>query len=293
MKRSTAWKNLQTLCERFDEAVTTPERYPIPILRVWLYGSVLAEKAEPDNINLLVEVDSSAYCQIYRSTALSLQEILRNYRRALARYRAGMKMIHMDDLEIGQGEPGWWFQMHGWTVNTPYYLIWKHEMNWKDVLAAIQAAPHPYHPTVEAKRKRKNIESNGAKRVEPVMRIIRRKYHLRKHVRPGAIYVPLRTRVGFRLFITSDCCPVTLKPFLRNKRKIDLGSFERSYSCVGVVRWMWNEASENHLGKSVTGTKVTMIGPYIKINDARQWVIENVEKLFREVRMEPLPIMFD
>lgn len=41
MKRTTVWKNLQTLCEGFEEAVTVPERYPIPILRVWLYGTVL------------------------------------------------------------------------------------------------------------------------------------------------------------------------------------------------------------------------------------------------------------
>ncbi len=153
MKRNTAWKHLHTLCERFDEAVTTPERYPIPILRVWLFGSVLTEKTDPKNINLIVEVDSSAYCLTYRSTTLSLQEILKNYHRALARYHAGMKMIRMDDLEVGQGEPGWWFQLHGWPEKMPYYLIWQQGMNWEEVLDAIQAAPLPYNPVTESERK--------------------------------------------------------------------------------------------------------------------------------------------
>lgn len=119
MKRNLAWKSLHTLCKRFDEAVTTPEQYPIPVLRIWLYGSVLTEKSDPENINLIVEVDSSTYCQTYRSTTLSLREVLKNYCRALSRYHTGMKMIRISYLEVGAGELGWWFATHGLPTNTP------------------------------------------------------------------------------------------------------------------------------------------------------------------------------
>lgn len=292
MKRSTAWKYLHTLCERFDESVTSPEKYPIPILRVWLYGSVLTEKPEPKNINLIVEVDSSSYCQTYRSTALSLQEILKNYYRSLARYHAGMVKIRMYDLEVGQGEPGWWFQSQVWPENTPYYLIWQQGMNWIDVLTAIQADPLPYNPIIEAERKRENIEANGLMKVEPVMRLIRTKYHLMKFIRAGAIYYPLRTRVGFRLYITSDCTPVSLKPFLRGRLTTDLGFFKRTYACIAVIRWIWSTPSGDGPGQSVTGAEASMLEPFINSTDARQWVSENMEKLFREAGMDPIPIRF-
>jgi hypothetical protein len=292
MKRNTAWKYLHTLCERFDEAVTSPEKYPIPILRVWLYGSVLTEKPEPGNINLIVEVDSSAYCQTYRSTALSLQEILKNYHRALARYHTGMVKIRMADLEVGQGEPGWWFQIHGWPENTPYYLIWQQGMNWKDILAAIQADALPYNPTIEAERKRENIEANGIMKVGPVMRLIRTKYHLMKFIHTGAIYYPLRTRVGFRIHITSDCCPFNLKPFLQGRLTTDLGLLKRTYACVAVIRWVWGAPPGDRTGQSVNGAEATILEPFIDSTDARQWVSENMEKLFREAGMDPIPIQF-
>lgn len=149
MKRQTAWKYVYTLCERFDLAITAPEQYPIPVLRAWLFGSMLTDKPEPGNINLIVEVDSTQYVRTYRSTPIPLMAVLKNYRRLLARYHAGMKLIRMDDIELGQSEPGWWFLSHGMPENTPYYLIWQRGNNWQEILQAIQDTPQPYKPMIQ------------------------------------------------------------------------------------------------------------------------------------------------
>ena len=146
MKRQTAWKHIHTLCERFDLATTSPDQYPIPVSRAWLFGSVLTEKDEPANINLLVEVDSTQYVRTYRSTTIPLPTVLKNYYRLLARYYAGMKMVRMADIELGKGEPGWWFASHGLSESTPYYLIWQQGIDWQSVLQAIQASPLSYQP---------------------------------------------------------------------------------------------------------------------------------------------------
>jgi len=145
MKRRTAWKHIHTLCERFDLATTSPEQFPIPVLRAWLFGSALTDKDEPANINLIVEVDSTQYVRTYRSTNIPLPTVIKNYYRLLARYYAGMKMVRMADIELGKGEPGWWFASQGLPEHTPYYLIWQQEIDWQKILQAIQASPLSYH----------------------------------------------------------------------------------------------------------------------------------------------------
>jgi len=69
----------------------------------------------------------------------------------------------------------------------------KRNLAWKSVLETLQSAPLPYEPMIEAERKRKDIEGNGIKRIQPVMELIRRKYNLKKHKRVEAIFVTLRT----------------------------------------------------------------------------------------------------
>lgn len=156
MKRQTAFQHLKTICERLNQAATCPEKILVPVFRVWLFGSVLTEKPNPDDIDLIFEVDSTGYCQKYRSTAIPLGTVLKNYHRTLAQYAAGMNKVRINDLELGEGEPDWWFSSHGLPASTPYYLIWQQGINWNSILNDIQTAPLHYDEAAEADRKREN-----------------------------------------------------------------------------------------------------------------------------------------
>ena len=138
MKRQKAFQHLKTICERFDQASACPENVTVPVSRAWLFGSVLTEKAEPDDIDLIFEVDSRGYCQKYRSTAIPLGKVLKNYHRVLNQHAAGMKKVRINDVEVGQGEPEWWFATRDLPFSTPYYLIWQQGINWQGILNCIQ-----------------------------------------------------------------------------------------------------------------------------------------------------------
>lgn len=173
MKRQTASQHLKTICERLDQAVACPENVAVPILRAWLFGSVLTDKAEPDDIDLIFEVDSRGYCQKYRSTTIPLGTVLKNYHRVLAQYAAGMKKVRINDFEVGSGEPNWWFATHGLPTNTPYYLIWQQGINWQGILHGIQDSPLTYDVIAEKARKQENREHNDICHIEPVTWLIR------------------------------------------------------------------------------------------------------------------------
>lgn len=159
MKRQTAFHHLKTICERLDQASACPENILVPVFRAWLFGSVLTEKANPDDIDLIFEVDSRMYCQKYRSTAMPLGTVLKNYHRTLAQFAAGMNKFRINDLEIGEGEPDAWFAMHGLPTNTPYYLIWQQGINWQGILNGIQDSPLPYDREAEEGRKLENLRN--------------------------------------------------------------------------------------------------------------------------------------
>ncbi len=172
MKRQTAFHHLKTICERLDQAAACSENILVPVFRAWLFGSVLTEKANPDDIDLIFEVDSRRYCLKYRSTAMPLRTVLKNYHRTLAQHAAGLNKVRINDLEVGEGEPDKWFSTHGLPINTPYYLIWQQGINWQGILDGIQDSPLPYDVIAEKARKRENMEKNDICGLEPVTRLI-------------------------------------------------------------------------------------------------------------------------
>jgi predicted nucleotidyltransferase len=157
MKRQTAFQHLRTICERLDKAAASPENILVPVFRAWLFGSVMTEKANPDDIDLIIEVDSRRYCQKYRSTAIPLRTVLKNYQLVLSQYSASMKKVRINDVEVGQGGPDWWFMTRDLPINTPYYLIWQQGINWQGILNGIQTSPLPYERAAEEERKQRNL----------------------------------------------------------------------------------------------------------------------------------------
>jgi hypothetical protein len=53
MKRKDALRKLRTICQRLDEV--DPEQFPVIPVRLYLYGSLLTDKPNPGDIDLLFE----------------------------------------------------------------------------------------------------------------------------------------------------------------------------------------------------------------------------------------------
>lgn len=60
MKREIAFKKLFALCQRFDDALSGSSEYIVFPIQVWLIGSTLTDKPEPEDIDLVAEFDSQA-----------------------------------------------------------------------------------------------------------------------------------------------------------------------------------------------------------------------------------------
>jgi hypothetical protein len=165
-----------------------------------------------------------------------------------------------------EGEPGWWFATHGLPMNTPYYLVWQQGINWQGILDGTQDLPLPYDAVTEKVHKQENMEKSGIRRIEPAMRLIRRKYHLRKHARADAIYEPFRTHVGFRMYITSDCYPENLKHYLQSKPKLEYDGVERSSLRIADIHWIWKYPTGEDRLERVVGMEITLQQPFQKIS---------------------------
>jgi hypothetical protein len=97
MRRKDAFRKVRTICQRLDQADTTYFRPQ----RLYLYGSLLTDKPNPTDIDLvLVYQRTPAYIQYLNASGAVLQEIREApgsyYGRFLADLRRGMKMIRLE-----------------------------------------------------------------------------------------------------------------------------------------------------------------------------------------------------
>jgi len=289
MKRDIAFKKIQTLCLRFDQAISVPSEYVVFPIQLWLIGSVLTDKSEPEDIDLVAEFDSQALHRTFQKQAdegcFDVIESARTYARAIRAFYADMKMVHVNDF-MGVKDISDWLKNHSMPEDAPHRLIWQPSMDWASVLEDIYNHPLHHNPSAEVARKKENIKKGGIKRIEPVMKLIRRKLDVRKSENQEAIYEPLLSRLGFIVTITKDCCPSPLHSYIAD----DKHECRRDWVDIGRVGWVWGK-SEDGYHNTIIGLEIVMFDDFGKDPNAVRWVQEQAESVFTQAKVEPLPVL--
>ncbi|MBU0490435.1 MAG: hypothetical protein KKB13_01170 [Chloroflexi bacterium] len=149
MKRTDAIHKLRTVCQRLDEA--DPATFFVVPLRLYLLGSLLTDKPNPGDVDLLFEyrerpdldVDE-ALGRFWRGEPLPMEQAVRHLRR-------GMKWIRIEYLVGNSLEE--WLAIHLFAPDTPVRLVWEPGLDWPAVVDEIEAQPAPWDPTAEEHRK--------------------------------------------------------------------------------------------------------------------------------------------
>ncbi len=289
MKREIAFKKLFALCQRFDDALSGSSEYIVFPIQVWLIGSTLTDKPEPEDIDLVAEFDSQALHRTFQEQAeegpLDIMENVRIYARAIRAFYADMKMVHVNDF-MGIKNISDWLKSHSMPEDAPHRLIWQPSMDWASVLQDIYNHPLPHNPSAEVARKKDNLEKGGIKRIEPVMQLIRRKLDVRKGENQEAIYEPLLSRLGFIVTITRDCYPNSLRSYIVDD-KIER---RREWVDIGRVGWIWGKSQDDY-HNTIIGLEIVMFDDFGENPNAVQWVRERAENVFTQAKVEPLPVL--
>lgn len=289
MKRDIAFRKIQTLCQRFDDAISGSSEYVVFPIQVWLIGSVLTDKPEPDDIDLVAEFDSQALHRTFQQQAqeegyLDIYASTQIYARAIRAFYADMKMVHVNDF-MGVKNIAAWLKSHSMPDDTPRRLIWQPGIDWRCILQDIHTHPLQHNPSAESTRKKENLEKGGLKRVEPVMRLIRKKLDVRKCRNQDAVYEPLLSRVGFLVTLTSDYCPSSLRSYIVD----DKASHRNDWVDVGRVGWVWNKSGDGI--SKIIGLEIVMFNDFGEDPAAVQWIQERVEFVFKQAKVDPLPVL--
>lgn len=151
MKRQDALRKLHTVCQRLAEA--DPAQFPVVALRLYLFGSLLTDKPNPSDVDLLFE---------YRDRSdLDRDEMLwrMSYGRPLphdqarTQLRRGMKWIRMELLVNSSVEE--WLETCYFLpgVFVPIQVIWEPGLDWRRVVDEIESRPLPWDPDQEKRLK--------------------------------------------------------------------------------------------------------------------------------------------
>ena len=137
MKRTDAFRKVRTICQRLDEVDL--ETFPVQPLKLYLYGSLLTDKPDPHDVDLILVFDQGRNIDIDRDIlmALSYGRPL-PFQRARTQLRRGMKMVNMGDAEGGLQN---WMQLNLLLAGVRPRLIWKPGFNWAAVLERIEQSP--------------------------------------------------------------------------------------------------------------------------------------------------------
>lgn len=148
MKRKDAIRKVATVCQRLAE-VDPNDFYVVPV-RLYAFGSVLTDKPNPTDVDLLFEYENRPDLDpddiLYR---LSYGKPLPPDQ-ASSYLRQGMKMIRIHDL-LGSVEA--WLSARLFPPDTPVRLIWEPGFDWQQAMAELDAKPLKWDPEAEARHK--------------------------------------------------------------------------------------------------------------------------------------------
>ncbi len=148
MKRQDAFRKLRLICQRLEEV--DPDQFFVLPLRLYLLGSLLTDKPNPSDVDLLFE---------YRDLSdLDLDDILHRlsygkslpHDQAITHLRRGMKWIRIEPL-IGSVEG--WLKTHLFPPDTPVRVVWEPGLDWRQVVDEIEAHPASWDSVLEQRFK--------------------------------------------------------------------------------------------------------------------------------------------
>lgn len=138
MKRKDAFRKLRTICQRLDEV--DPATFHVQPLRLYLFGSVLTDKPDPQDINLvLIYDDPPNYdrANIYYDSVAGRPV---HYERAIIHLRKGMKRVN---VSVGRRLLEDWVE-RVLLLENPMRPIWEPGADWAAVLDEIETSPMPW-----------------------------------------------------------------------------------------------------------------------------------------------------
>ena len=148
MKRQDAFRKLRLICQRLDEV--DPEQFFVLPLRLYLLGSLLTDKPNPSDVDLLFEYrdrpDLDPVDIVHR---LSYGKSL-PHEQAITHLRRGMKWVRIESL-VGSLED--WLHDHLFSPNTPIRVVWEPGLDWRQVVDEIESHPAPWDPALEQRFK--------------------------------------------------------------------------------------------------------------------------------------------
>ncbi len=144
MRRQDAFRKLRTICQRLDEV--DPQRFFVIPRRLYLLGSLLTDKPNPSDIDLLFEFQNppnlDAADIVYR---LSYGKPL-PHEQASIYLRRGMKWVRIDFITAGVQI---WLSDHLFPPDTSVKMVWEPGLDWRRVVGEIEAHPLPWEAVLE------------------------------------------------------------------------------------------------------------------------------------------------
>ncbi|MBN1583461.1 MAG: hypothetical protein JXA89_22315, partial [Anaerolineae bacterium] len=141
MKRRDALRKVRTICERLDQI--DPDTFYIHPLKLYLFGSVLTDKPDPQDVDLLLlhkggHQSEKEALEIVAALAYGLPA---PFDRASTHLRRGMTMVRLHEAEDSLRNC---FMLYLFPDGEGLHLIWKPGLDWRATLDEIEAHPLPW-----------------------------------------------------------------------------------------------------------------------------------------------------
>ncbi len=150
MKRKHAFRKLRTICQRLDEI--DPQTFPIIPLRLYLFGSVLTDKLNPSDVDLLLDYNERPDLDPGEAVYLLSRGNL-PHDRAIRILRKGMQMMRFHLLLEETVEK--WLKNHYFAPETPIELVWESGLDWQPIIDALESRPLPWDEALEKHNKQR------------------------------------------------------------------------------------------------------------------------------------------
>jgi hypothetical protein len=139
MKRKDALRKVRTICERLDN--TNPNAFPIVAKAMFLFGSTLTTKPDPEDIDLVLvyEENPKIECtdaELHRM--MFYEPRLQPQNRASVELRRGMKRVQL--YMVPHSIENWEYLLF-FPNGGGLRLIWKPALSWGSLVSDIEANP--------------------------------------------------------------------------------------------------------------------------------------------------------
>jgi len=135
MKREDAFRKVRTICQRLDELDI--REFTLEPYRLYLFGSVLTDKPDPKDINLILTYEHTSDFDAEAEVAAMIHGRPTLIERLIIHLRRGILRVRMDSCRKSLGD---WVQREVFLGITAC-LIWEPSGNWEAALDRVEASP--------------------------------------------------------------------------------------------------------------------------------------------------------